>query len=231
MPSKHFNRVRRSLQSQSGIKSRTRAFFVFGVLPAWLGPGLLDWYCHRRTHIEEPGHGGAAESLIHSTMFAEAGVPLVLATAFEMNPLVISLMAASAVAHEATAMLDVRMALKSERHVSQWEQHIHSFLELMPFWVVPLMVLLHEPTTSGWSLTRRSSAFSKRDLAIVGGAVAVAGVLPYAEELLRCLKQSRNAQGEGEGRIELGSDLDPSHTNGRGGYVTDLTTRSATEAS
>jgi hypothetical protein len=170
-------------------------FFVFLVLPAWLGPGLLDWFFHRRTRIEDPANGGVAESLIHSAMFAEAGLPLVLAASFEMNPLVISLMTGAAVVHEATAMVDVRTALNSSREVSQWEQHVHSFLEVMPFWVVPLMVLLHEPTTSRWSLSRRASALTKRDKAIVGSAVALAGVLPYAEELLRCLRQARAGRG------------------------------------
>ena len=185
--------LRRSLQSQTRLKSRTRSFFLFVVLPAWLGPGLLDWNCHRRTRIEEPENGGVVESLIHSTMFAEAGIPLVLASFFEMNPLLIALMGGAAVAHEATAMVDVRVALQSKREVTQWEQHIHSFLEVMPFWLVPLMVLLHEPTTDNWSLTRRSSVLSKLDLAGVAGAVALTGVLPYAEELLRCVRQSHVA--------------------------------------
>lgn len=164
---------------------------MFVVLPAWLGPGLLDWYCHRRTHIEEPANGGVTESLIHSTMFAEAGAPLLLAAFFEMNPMLISLMTGAAVLHEATAMVDVRLALKSKRQVTQWEQHIHSFLEVMPFWAVPLMVLLHEPTTHGWSLKRRHSVLSKRDLAGVASAMVLAGVLPYMEELMRCVKQAR----------------------------------------
>jgi hypothetical protein len=151
----------------------------------------LDWYCHRRTHIEEPENGSATESLVHSAMFAEAGLPLLLAVAFEMNPLVVSLMTGSALAHEATAMADVRVALNSKRHVSQWEQHIHSFLEVMPFCVVPLMILLHEPTTSEWRLSRRSSALSKRDLTLAAGCITFAGILPYAEELQRCVKHTR----------------------------------------
>ena len=126
-------------------------------------------------------------------MFAEAGLPLLLATAFEMNPLLITLMTGAAASHEATAMLDVRLALNSRRNVSQWEQHVHSFLEVMPFWIVPLMVLLNRPMTNRWSLTRRRLRLSKQDLAIVAGGVTIAGVLPYAEELVRCLRQARRA--------------------------------------
>jgi hypothetical protein len=168
------------------MKRRTRSFFLFAVLPAWLGPGLLDWWCHRKTRIENPANGGIRESLIHSAMFAEAGVPLVVSAGFEMNPLVMSIMGASAIAHEMTAIADVHLALKSDRRVTQSEQHIHSFLEVMPFWVVPLMVLLHEPSTSEWKLVRRRSALSAQDMAAVAAAIAVVGIVPYAEELLRC---------------------------------------------
>lgn len=186
------DRLARRLQSQTWMKTRTRSFFLFAALPAWLLPGLLDWWCHRRTRIQEPENGGVAESLVHSAMLAEGGLPLLLSAAFEMNPLNIALMTSSAVLHELTAIADVRLALNSERRVSQLEQHIHSFLEVMPFWVVPLMVLLHEPATSGWRLVRRDSSLSRRDLAIVAAAVAVVGVLPYAEELLRSLRQRQS---------------------------------------
>ncbi len=194
MSGKRFSRVRRQLQSKSPPKRRARSFFLLIALPAWLGPGLLDWWCHRRTHIEEPGNGGVKESFIHSVMFGEAGVPILLAATFEMNPLLITLMTGGAAVHEATAMLDVRVALESDRRLSQWEQHVHSFLEVMPFWIVPLMALLHEPMTARWSLTRRPSVLSKRDLAVVASGVTVLGALPYVEEFLRCLRRERAAQ-------------------------------------
>ena len=213
-------RVRRNLQGKAHLKRRTRSFFLYVVLPAWLGPGLLDWYCHRRTHIEEPENGGVPESLIHSVMFAEAGLPLLLSASFEMNPLIITLMSGAAVLHELTAMADVRTALKSKRRVSQWEQHVHSFLEIMPFWVVPLMVLLHEPTTKSWRFARRPSALAKRELFIVAVAVTAAGVLPYTEELFRCTRRRRSlgepSQGVAKRRRFPLQGADP-HTNGDSG--------------
>jgi hypothetical protein len=68
----------------------------------------------------------------------------------------------------------------------------------MPFWIVPLMVLLNTPMTDGWSLTRRASVLSKRDLAIVAGGVTMAGILPYAEELRRCVREARWSQLAGD---------------------------------
>ncbi len=200
--------VRSCLQHHRMLKSRTRSLFLFVVLPAWLGPGLLDWYFHRRSHIEEPENGGALESLVHSTMFVEGGLPLLISASFEMNPLVIALMTGAAALHELTAMADVSLALRSSRRVSQWEQHVHSFLEVMPFGIVPLMTLLHSPMTKHWRLTRRSSAFGKRDVVIVASAIAAFGVLPYTEELARCLlrvRQEANRRGNVEMRAVDGS--------------------------
>jgi hypothetical protein len=71
-------------------------------------------------------------------------------------------------------------------HQAEW---VTLFLEVMPFWIVPLMVLLHEPATRRWSLTRRSSALSKRDMALIAGGVALLGAVPYSEELVRCLRR------------------------------------------
>lgn len=181
--------LRHGIQSQGWFKSRTRAFLLFVVLPAWLGPGLLDWYCHRRSQIEAPENGGVRESLFHSAMFAEAGLPLVLSALFEMNPLLVTLMTGAAVAHEMTAVGDVRLALDSQREVTQTEQHVHSFLEVTPFWIVPLMVLLHEPSTKRWRLARRKTVLRPRDLGWIGTAVLFGGVAPYAEELLRCWRK------------------------------------------
>jgi hypothetical protein len=139
-------------------------------------------------------------------MFAQAGLPLLLAAAFEMNPLLIMLMTGAAVVHEGTAALDVRVALDSDRDVNQFEQHVHSFLEVMPFWIVPLMVLLHEPATKRWSLTRRSSALSRRDIALVAGAVTLLGALPYGEELVRCLRR-RQTEHDGQRSSERESTM------------------------
>ena len=165
-------------------------------IPAWIVPGVLDWWCHRRTRIEEPDNGSVVESLVHSAMFAEAGIPLALGVFFEINPLVVTLMTSAAVAHEATAALDVKLAKESERHLSQFEQHVHSFLEVMPFAVAALMVLLHEPTAPQWRLRRRPPALRPSDLGLIGAVVAVFGVLPYTEELVRCLRTAARRPAE-----------------------------------
>jgi len=49
-------------------------------------------------------------------------------------------------------------------------------------------VLLHEPMSSGWALRRMDPALAKRDLGIVTALVALFGVLPFGEELLRTIR-------------------------------------------
>jgi hypothetical protein len=183
--------VKRKLQSVSTSKNRVSTFFLFLALPAWLGPGVLDWWFHRRTKIEEPDNGGVAESIIHSVLFAEGGVSLIVSAFFEMNPLAVTIMTLAAIAHEATAVADVKLAMSSSREVSQGEQHVHSFLEVMPFAVIPLLVLLHEPMSSDWALRRREPLLSKRDLGVVTALIGIFGVMPFGEELVRCVRTRR----------------------------------------
>jgi hypothetical protein len=63
-------------------------YIVYGILPAWFIPGLLDWNRHRRSRIERTA--GARESLIHLLMMTEVGVPLTLGLLCEINPFVLT---------------------------------------------------------------------------------------------------------------------------------------------
>jgi hypothetical protein len=105
-------------------------YLMYGLLPAWLIPSLLDWNQHRRSRIEVTS--GTRESLIYLLMMAEVGLPLTMVLVCEVNPLVLSTIAASIAAHEATALWDVSTAEDSGREVTPFEQHVHSFLESMP---------------------------------------------------------------------------------------------------
>lgn len=178
--------VRRN--AQSALFPRAVRIGLYVGLPAWLGPGLIDWWCHRRTDIERPENGGVAESLLHAGMLAEGGVPLLLGTFFEMNPFVVTLMASAAALHELTAVTDVWLAEHSDRRLTQTEQHTHSFLEVMPFAVSGFLVLIHQPMNRGWRLRRRKSALSPAALVTIASATAALGLLPYVEELSRCLR-------------------------------------------
>ncbi|WP_231980507.1 diguanylate cyclase/phosphodiesterase [Mycobacterium sp. E2497] len=93
-------------------------YLMYGLLPAWFIPALLDWNQHGRSRIEVTS--GTRESLIHLLMMAEVGAPLTLVLLCEVNPLVLTTILASIAAHEATALWDVSAAEHSGRRVTIW---------------------------------------------------------------------------------------------------------------
>ncbi|MER6037151.1 diguanylate cyclase [Streptomyces sp. NPDC001835] len=177
------------------VGDATTRFLLYGLLPGWFVPGLADWAMHRRTRIEDTA--GTKESLIHSLMMAEIGMPIVLTLRYEINPLLLSLQLGAAAVHEATALWDVRTAVDSDREVRPVEQHVHSFLESLPFGALTSLMCLHADQVrsllrrgrgdpDAWRLVRRRRPLSAGYLAGVGLAVGACVLLPYGEELLRC---------------------------------------------
>ncbi|WP_257585301.1 MULTISPECIES: diguanylate cyclase [unclassified Streptomyces] len=178
----------------------TTRFLLYGLLPGWFAPGLADWAMHRRTRIEDTA--GTKESLIHSLMMAEVGVPIALTLRYEVNPLLLTVQLGAAAVHEATALWDVRTAVDSDREVTPLEQHIHSFLESLPFGALVSLMCLHSDQVKSllrggrgdpdaWRPLPRRRPLSAGYLAGVGLAIGVCVLLPYGEELLRCRRADR----------------------------------------
>ncbi|MDB5072472.1 MAG: diguanylate cyclase [Candidatus Eremiobacteraeota bacterium] len=172
----------------------TRAFLTYVLIPAWLVPGMLDWMWHRKTKIERTA--GAHESVTHILMALEAGAGITMGLFLEIDAGVIAAMFASALVHEATAVWDVGYTLP-RRTISQAEQHIHSFLEVLPFVGAAFAAFVHPEQTRallGAGPARPRFAFRlKRTRPPLATVVAVAasglfGVAPYVEELVRCLR-------------------------------------------
>jgi hypothetical protein len=177
----------------SDVESATLRYLLYVLLPAWFAPGVLDWWQHRRTDIEHTA--GVKESAIHLLMMAEVGAPIALVLLCEVNPAVLAVMAAAVAAHEATALWDVKTAVDSGREVRPIEQHIHSFLESLPFMGTAAIACLHWKEVrqlldaeGAWRLQWKKNPLPGHYL--VGVAAAIAGLiaLPYGEELLRCLR-------------------------------------------
>jgi hypothetical protein len=178
----------------------TTRYLLYGLLPSWFAPGLADWVMHRRTRIEETA--GTKESLIHSLMMTEVGIPIALTLRYEVNPLLLSVQLGATAAHEATALWDVRTAVKSERQVKPVEQHIHSFLESLPFAGLAALMCLHADQVKSllrggrgdpdaWRLVPRRRPLSRGYLAGIGAAIGACVLLPYGEELVRCVRAAR----------------------------------------
>ncbi|RWL50272.1 MAG: diguanylate cyclase [Mesorhizobium sp.] len=168
---------------------------MYFVLPVWLIAGFADWLCHRATHIESTT--GAKESLIHLLMFAEVGIPLLAAMFLEVNALVIAVMIVAFFVHEATAMWDVRYATTA-RTVGPIEQHVHSFLEMIPLMGLVIVVALHwgqflalfgaGSETARFDLTWKHQQLPVAYVAVVMIVIVLFELLPYVEEFFRGLR-------------------------------------------
>ena len=66
-----------------GVDEATRRLLQYVVVPSWVGAGLADWMCHRRSSIETTP--GPRESAIHALMMTEAGIPATLGLFLEVN--------------------------------------------------------------------------------------------------------------------------------------------------
>ena len=66
--------VRKIDFSDTSAEDTTLRYVIFVMLPLWVLPGIADWYWHKQTDIENTA--GLNESLIHSVMMTEVGLPI-----------------------------------------------------------------------------------------------------------------------------------------------------------
>ena len=183
--------VSKSSDPRDALPRYMLRFFV----PLWAGAGVMDWYWHKNTDIEHTA--GMTESLMHFGMFTEGGVPLMMGLFMEINAGVFAAMAGSIVIHELTAFLDVRYAL-NHREVKNWEQHTHSFLEVLPFAAFSLSAVLHwdqfrallgaGPEKPDFTFRMKSRKLPRRYIGWLGALIVGGVIAPYANELWRCWK-------------------------------------------
>lgn len=182
------------IRRMAGVENATRRLLLGGVMPLWLGAGLADWYLHRRSRIEQTA--GPRESALHSLMFAEAGVPVLLGLFCEVNAGVLATAVSAVAAHSATAYWDQAYA-EPRRRVTPIEQHVHSLLEISPIMATFLITALHWDQAKALAgqdsqpprfrpRLKRPDPLSTTARVTLLTTVMVFGVLPYAEELLRC---------------------------------------------
>lgn len=193
------------------VRDVTTRYLLYGLLPGWFVPGLADWAMHRRSRIEDTA--GTKESLIlphclkgvggaPTLMMTEVGIPVALTLRYEVNPLLLLVQSVGAVVHEATALWDVRTAVVGDREVTPLEQHIHSYPESLPHGALSALMCLHADQVKSllrggrgdpdaWRPVPRRRPLSGTCLAGVAAAITTCVVLPYGEELLRCVRAGR----------------------------------------
>jgi ABC-type spermidine/putrescine transport system permease subunit I len=180
------------LQMDSGA---AQAILMYFVLPVWLAAGFADYLCHRASSIETTS--GWKESLLHLLQFGEMAIPTLAAIFLQINALVIATMIICLIAHEATAIWDVSYAYE-KREVTPTEQHVHSFLEMLPLMGLLIVATLHwQQFLSLFGLSQEQAEFTVRlkdsplpwlYVTIILSLVVLFDVLPFIEELVRGLR-------------------------------------------
>ena len=173
-----------------------RGMLMYFILPMWLAAGFADYLCHRAAHIEQTS--GWKESALHLLQFAEMAIAVLAALFLEITSSVIVVMIVCLILHEATAIWDVRYA-DATREVSPTEQHIHSFLEMLPMMGLLLVIALHwsafaaifgiAPADYGFRWKQQQLPLSYIATMLV--LTALLEVLPYVEEFIRTFRHRR----------------------------------------
>jgi hypothetical protein len=165
-----------------------------GVLPLLAVAGFADWLCHRQTDIQHTA--GTHESLTHSLMLGTVGIPATMALLWEIDETVIAASIAGAVVHELVVLWDTKYA-STRRRVSLTEQHIHSFLEVLPWMSTAMLVALHPDRwraligpdgRKGFHLRRKQRPLKPQHLITIFSALTCSLAIPYFEELVRCFR-------------------------------------------
>ena len=182
------------------IADPTQTLLLYFIMPVWFLAGLTDYLCHRATDIAHTT--GPKESLLHLLMFGEIAIPLLMCLFLDINALVFAVMIAAFIAHEATALWDVSYAI-DKRYISPFEQHVHSFLEMIPLMAGSFVAVLHWPQFIalfgfGSEAARFAIAWKSEPLPVVYifavlGAALLFELLPYLEELWRGVRATKAA--------------------------------------
>ena len=180
-----------------------RQYLLFFILPLWVLAGLTDYVLHRRARIEDTA--GIKESVLHAMQLAEAGLPVLVALLLEINALIILFMLICLVLHEITALWDVSYASR-RRYVSPLEQHVHSFMEVLPLMALSFVTVMYwnqfaalfgfGTETARFELRPKANPISSVYLAVLLLCVTCFIMLPYAEEVWRCLRSARRGRKE-----------------------------------
>lgn len=187
----------RDLQRRAGVEDATRRGLQWFVIPVWMAAGLADWWCHRRSDIEQTA--GTTESAIHATMLVETAVPTLIGLFCEVDAGMLTVTYSALALHELTALWDVTYA-DGRREVTPFEQYVHGFLGRVPLMATFLLTILHWDQARAvvgirgrpdWRIKPKrrplSRAYRAGNLAAFGAFV----VLPYTEELVRCVRTGR----------------------------------------
>lgn len=160
------------------------------VFPIWLAAGLLDYAIHARQRIEDTA--GPYESALHLLQALEVGVPVLVVLFLEITASTFLVLAVATGAHAVTSWRDSCYAT-SVRLVGPAEQKAHAVLDMVPWFALGLLALLHRDALGplfgspapDWSIRLRDDPFAPWIIVAVLASSIAAGVLPALRELRR----------------------------------------------
>lgn len=179
------------------VSSSPYLLLGFFVLPLWIAAGFADYLCHRAAAISK--NSGTPESVVHLVQFSLIGLPVILALLVRANAGFFLLAGLCIVFHHLVAYVDVRYA-DATRSVRPTEQMVHSFLEVLPITAYLLLAAAEWAQFSSLlGLGKEQPVFAPK-LRLISIPYAITAIsaallfnlLPYLEELVRCLRSGPN---------------------------------------
>ena len=167
---------------------------LYFFLPLWGIAGFVDWCCHRATKIESTS--GIKETIMHSIMGIQMGLPIVLCLIFDVNALILIICIITWILHEIVAHMDVHYA-SPRREISIWEMHAHTYLGSLPLYMLTSIILINwehfiklitldlagEMTFNLLENPHGTSSYLPAYLIFM----SVVCIFPYMEENIRCI--------------------------------------------
>lgn len=172
--------------------THSSAVLVVLALCTWFAAGLVDWWCHRGSHIEIST--GVRESLFHLAQALTVGVALLCALLVRPSLLALVIVTVALLVHTVLGWWDTAYSAP-RRHLSLTEQHAHAFLEVLPLAAGAVFVVRHVDAwrAGSMSLEWRLPPASLLDLLWLPAVPGALCALALVEEHLRCRRHSGSA--------------------------------------
>lgn len=156
------------------------------VFPVWLAAGVLDYAIHARQRIEHTA--GPYESALHLLQALEVGLPVLVVLFLQVTASTYAVLVLAVLAHAWTSWRDTCYAA-SLRPIGPAEQKAHAVLDMVPWFGLALLALIHRealsPGSTDWSLRLRDDPFPAGVVFAVLAASIASGVVPALWELAR----------------------------------------------
>lgn len=153
------------------------------IYPLWLMAGAADLLCHRRTRLAATS--GVIESLLHLCQLGCVGSAVLIVLFLDINRLTFAIMALLISAHAAFSFADVAYT-DLRRRISPIEQHIHAYLEVLPWLALFAVAVVYWPAIAdgGWEFRARSSPISAIQVTAVLLPALLLAVMPATVEFI-----------------------------------------------